>query len=173
MLEVGLCPGWGKASAVLGTARDGGKETGTEQRHQGAVRGGARIRMGAASPSPAHSVPSRVWVAADGCSVGGLGHPRGLELPGEGAAALLMEKKLLKEDAAGSPGNFSSWEEVRDSRGGKPKQPAFPYISLGNFSVWVHRGLASPAGDPTCLAAPGESQQLPDRLGVSPTPVPA
>lgn len=111
MLEVGLCPSWGKASAVLGTAGDGGKETGTEQRQQRA--GGAWIRMGAASPSPALSVPSRVWVAADGCSAGGLGHPRGLELPGEGAAALLMEKP--KEDAAGSPGNFSSWEEVRDS----------------------------------------------------------
>lgn len=109
-------------------------------------------------------------MAAEGCSVGGLGHPRGLELPREGAAALLMEKP--KEDAAGSPGNFSSWEEVRDSRGGKPKQRAFPYISLGNFSIWVHWGLASPAGDPVCLAAPGESQQLLDRPGVSPTPVP-
>lgn len=79
--------------------------------------GGTQVRMGAASPSPAHSVPSRVRVAADGCLARGLGHPRGLELPGKGAAAPLMEKPLPKEDAAGSPGNFSRWEERWDSRG--------------------------------------------------------
>ena len=120
MLGVGLCPGWGKASAVLGTTRDGGKETGTEQTLRGVVAG-TRVRMGAASPSPARSVPSRVRVAADGCSARGSGNPRGLELPGEGAAAPLMEKLFLKEDAVDSPGNFSSREEGRDSGEGKPK----------------------------------------------------
>lgn len=88
------------------------------------VCGGTQGEMGAASPSPARSVPSWVRVAASGCLSGGLGHPGGLELPGEGVAAPLMEKLLPKEDTAGSPGNFSSREEGRDSRGGKPKQRA-------------------------------------------------
>jgi len=101
----------------------GEKETGTEQTHRGAAEG-TRVRMGAASPSPVRSVPSRVRVAAGGCSAGGSGHPGGLELPGEGAAAPLMEKLLLKEEAAGSPGNFSSREEGRDSRGGMPRRRA-------------------------------------------------
>lgn len=54
----------------------------------------------------------------------------------------------------------------------KAKAAGAPHISLGNFSVWIHRGLASPAGDPACLAAPGESRRLLDRPRVSPTPAP-
>lgn len=114
-----LCPGWGRASAVLGMAGGGGKEASMEQMQREAA-GGTWVRMGAASPSPARSVPSRVPVAADGC----LGHPRGLELPGEGAAAPRMEKPLPKEDAGSSPGNFSSREEGRDSRGAESKRRA-------------------------------------------------
>lgn len=52
MLGAGLCPGWERDSAVLGTAGDEGKEVGMERNAEG-IGEGTRVRMGVPSPRPA------------------------------------------------------------------------------------------------------------------------
>lgn len=47
-----------------------------------------------------------------------------------------------------------------------------PHISLRNLSVWIHRGLARPARDSVCLAAPRETWWLLGRSRTFPSPVP-